>query len=175
MEVIDHQLRVKKLEEIYEDHIEKIKRTIEKKLKQASYLLKMQNQDQKLSKNKQSENYAQVLALKSELEAGLDLWRKQVLSVQSQSIRRAEERVRNELESRREKLADEMRNREKKCEEKRKEKEEEKNMRIIIAKQKIEEKEKKIEKLLSEREKSIVRARKMAETSAKLRELIKTQ
>ena len=31
-----------------------------------------------------------------------------------------------------------------------------------------------VEKLLSEREKSIIRARKMAETSAKLRELIKT-
>ena len=31
-----------------------------------------------------------------------------------------------------------------------------------------------VEKLLGEREKSIIRARKMAETSAKLRELIKT-
>ena len=31
-----------------------------------------------------------------------------------------------------------------------------------------------VEKLLSEREKSIIRARKMAETSEKLRELIKT-
>ena len=84
-------MRVKKLEEIYEDHIEKIKRTIERKLKQASDLLK--NQKSTLSKN--SKTYAQTLALKSELEAGLDLWRKQVLSVQSKSIRRAEERVRN--------------------------------------------------------------------------------
>eukprot|EP00092_Neocalanus_flemingeri_P009343 GFUD01010055.1.p1 GENE.GFUD01010055.1~~GFUD01010055.1.p1 ORF type:complete len:782 (-),score=232.97 GFUD01010055.1:117-2462(-) len=174
LEVMEHQLRVKKLEEIYEDHIEKIKRTIEKKLKQASDLLRMQKYNQKSSLDKNSKSYAQAMALKSELEAGLDLWRKQVLSVQSQSIRRAEERVRNELESRREKLAEEMRSREQKCLEKRKEKEEEKKMRIMNAKKKIEEKEKKIEKLLSEREQSIIRARKMAETSAKLRELIKT-
>ena len=137
-------MRVKKLEEIYEDHIEKIKRTIERKLKQASDLLKMQKHNQKSILSKNSKAYAQTLALKSELEAGLDLWRKQVLSVQSQSIRKAEEKVRNELESRREKLAEEMRNREQKCLEKRKEKEEEKNRRLMNAKKKIEEKEKKV-------------------------------
>ena len=44
LEITQHRLRVKKLEEIYEDHIKKIKITIEKKLKQASDLLKMQEQ-----------------------------------------------------------------------------------------------------------------------------------
>jgi hypothetical protein len=124
LEITQHQLRVKKLEEIYEDHIRKIKVTIERKLKQASDLLKMQEQTQKFNSSKYEASYAKTLALKAELEAGLDLWRKQVLSVQSQSIRRAEEKVRHELESRREKLAEEMRNREKKCFVKRKEKEE---------------------------------------------------
>merc|ERR1712106_588867 len=104
----------------------------------------MQKHNQKSTLSKNSKAYAETLALKSELEAGLDLWRKQVLSVQSQSIRRAEEKVRNELESKREKLAEEMRNREQKCLEKRKEKEEEKNRRLMNAKKKIEEKEKKV-------------------------------
>jgi hypothetical protein len=137
-------LRVKKLEEIYEDHIQKIKITIQRKLKQASDLLKMQEQNQKLNSSKYETNYAKTLALKCELEAGLDLWRKQVLSVQSQSIRRAEEKVRHDLNNRREKLAEEMRNREQKCLEKRKEKEAEKKLRVLNAKQKIEEKEKKV-------------------------------
>ena len=53
------------------------------------------------------------------------------------------------MESRREKLAEEMRNREQKCLEKRREKEEEKNMRIMNAKKKIEEKEKKVDQLVS--------------------------
>ena len=55
------------------------------------------------------------------------------MSVQSQSIRRAEEQVRYKLESRREKLAEEMRKRKQKCLEK--------NLRILNAKKKIEEKE----------------------------------
>ena len=101
---MQHQLRVKKLEEIYEDHIKKIKITIEKKLKQASDLLKMQEKSKIFNSSKYEASYAKTLALKAELEAGLDLWRKQVLSVQSQSIRRAEEKVRNKLESRREKI-----------------------------------------------------------------------
>ena len=137
-------MRVKKLEEIYEDHVEKIKLTIQKKLKQASDLLKMQEHNQKLNSNKYEASYAKTLALKAELEAGLDLWRKQVLSVQSKSIRRAEEKVRNDLENRREKLAEEMRNREQKFLEKRKEKEEEKKLRVLNAKKRIEVKEKKV-------------------------------
>ena len=144
LEILQHQLRVKKMEEIYEDHVEKIRRTIERKLKQATELLKVQKQEKDSNLKKYEANYAKTLALKAELEAGLDLWRKQVLSVQSQSIRRAEEKVRNDLESRREKLAEEMRSREQKCLEKRKEKEEEKKMRIMNAKKKIEEKEKKV-------------------------------
>ena len=40
------------------------------------------------------------------------MWRKQVLSVQSLSILRAEERVRKEIGNKKEKLAEEMKNRE---------------------------------------------------------------
>ena len=40
------------------------------------------------------------------------MWRKQVLSVQSLSILKAEERVRKEIEDKKEKLAEEMKNRE---------------------------------------------------------------
>ena len=82
--------------------------------------------------------------------------------------------MRSEIDSRREKLAEEMRTREMKCFENRREKEQEKKKKLKITKMKIEEKDRKVEKLLNEREQSILRARKMAETSAKLREIIKS-
>ena len=50
----------------------------------------------------------------------------------------------NEIDTRREKLTDEMRKREQKCLEKRKEKEEENKIKIMDSKGKIEEKEKKV-------------------------------
>lgn len=165
---------MKKLEELYEDHIQKIKKSIEKKLKQSQEFLSLQKKNQKALINRHSAQYSKTVALKAELESKLDLWRKQVLSVQSLSIRRAEEKVRSELDGRREKLAEEMRSREQKFLEKRKENEKEQDEKRSQTKKKIEEKDKKVEKLLSEREQSILRARKMAETSALLREIIKS-
>ena len=50
----------------------------------------------------------------------------------------------------------------------------EKKKKLRMTQKKIEEKDRKVEKLLNEREQSIIRARKMAETSAKLREIIKS-
>ena len=47
----------------------------------------LQKKNQKAVKNKNCEQYARTLALRAELEGKLDLWRKQVLSVQSLSIR----------------------------------------------------------------------------------------
>lgn len=87
LEVEEQQQRMKKLEELYDDHIDKIKRTIEKKIKRSQDLLNLQKENQKSIFDKYSENYSKTLALKSELEGKLDLWRKQVLSVQSLSIR----------------------------------------------------------------------------------------
>ena len=89
IELEEHQKRMKKLEEIYDDHIEKIKRTIEKKIKQSQEILRLNKQNQKSICDKNSVNFSRTLALKTELEAKLDLWRKQVLSVQSLSIRLA--------------------------------------------------------------------------------------
>ena len=87
IEVEEHQQRMKHLEELYDDHIEKIKRSIEKKLKQSQDLLSRKSENQKSISDKNSEYYSRTLALKAELEGKLDLWRKQVLSVQSLSIR----------------------------------------------------------------------------------------
>ena len=87
LEAEEHQQRMKKLEELYDDLIEKIKRTIEKKIKQSQDLLNHHKENQKSLFNKNTENYTKTLALKAELEGKLDLWRKQVLSVQSLSIR----------------------------------------------------------------------------------------
>ena len=144
MEILEHQLRVQKTEEIFEDHVEKIKKTIEMRFKQSSKQLQFQKQKQKFNMRNYEANYAKTLALNSELESGLDLWRKQVLSIQSQSIRRAEEWVRSELERRRGKLAEEMRSREQKCLEKRKENEAEEELNALNTKKKIAVKEKKV-------------------------------
>ena len=59
-------------------------------------------------------------------------------------FRRAEEKVRNEIDNRREKLAEEMRSRELKCFENRREREQEKKKKLRITKRKIEEKDKKV-------------------------------
>ena len=56
----------------------------------------------------------------------------------------SKEKVRNEIDSRREKLAEEMRSREMKCFENRKEMEIEKRNKLKITKKKIEEKDKKV-------------------------------
>ena len=61
-----------------------------------------------------------------------------------------------------------------KCVENKNEMEMEKKKKLRMTQKKIEEKDRKVEKLLNEREQSIIRARKMAETSAKLREIIKS-
>lgn len=87
LEAEEHQQRMKKLEELYEDHIEKIKKTIEKKIKQSQEILRQQKDQQLSMSSRNSENISKTLALKAELESKLDLWRKQVLSVQSLSIR----------------------------------------------------------------------------------------
>ena len=57
--------------------------------------------------------------------------------------------MRNEIDSRREKLAEEMRSREMKCFENRKEMELEKRNKLKITKKKIEEKDKKVIKSIS--------------------------
>ena len=52
--------------------------------------------------------------VKVELENGLDLWRKRVLKVQSQSITKAEQRMKEDLEKKKERLMDERRKKENK-------------------------------------------------------------
>ena len=104
--------------------------------KESNKLLQFQKQKHKSNLRNYEANY--TLTLKSELESGLDLWRKQVLSIQSQSIRRAEEWVWSELGRRRGKLAEEMRSREQKCLEKRKENEAEEELNALNTKKKLE-------------------------------------
>ena len=84
---MDHERRMKKLEELYEDHIQKIKKSIEKKLQQSQQFLNQQKKNQKALIIRHSAQYSRTVALKVELKSKLDLWRKQVLSVQSLSIR----------------------------------------------------------------------------------------
>ena len=73
----EHQFRIKKLEEIYEDHIEKIKRNIEIKLKQSSDLVRLEKKKQQIIFGKHEASYARTLALKAELE-NRNAWRREM-------------------------------------------------------------------------------------------------
>ena len=118
------------------------------------------------------------------------MWRKQVLSVQSLSILRAEERVRKEIENKKEKLAEEMKNREERFSALQKESQAKSFDKVRYQKKKLEDKNQKvnfilslchsvqilllqIEKLVTDRKATIIRARSLAETSAQLRDLIR--
>ena len=87
--------------------------------------------------------------LKAELDAGLDLWRKQVLSVQSLSILRAEERVRKEIENKKEKLAEEMKNREERFRALQKRSQAKRLNKLRYQKTKLEEKNQKVNFIVS--------------------------
>lgn len=173
-EAKDHQLRMKKLEEIYSDHIEKVKNGIDMKLKRAE---EMKEQEMLKWGNRREScgNPSAVLSLKAELDAGLDLWRKQVLSVQSLSILKAEARARKEIENKKQKIVEEMKNKEKRFQELRSKNQAKSRVKVQTFKQNVIEKNQKIEKLVSDRNNSIVHARNMAETSAQLRTYIKCQ
>ena len=84
-----------------------------------------------------------------ELDAGLDLWRKQVLSVQSLSILRAEERVRKQIEEKKEKLAEEMKNREERFRSLQKKSQAERFHKLRYQKKKLEEKNQKVNFIFS--------------------------
>ena len=57
------------------------------------------------------ERSARARLLRSELESKLDVWRRRVLEVQEESIRRAEEKAKKTTETRRARVASENRDR----------------------------------------------------------------
>jgi hypothetical protein len=117
----------------------------------------------------------QAFALKSELETGLDKWWHQVLEVQSMSIRRAEEKARRELDRRREKVAEEIKTREVRHQEIRGKCEKEVKDQQAWHRRAIWQKQKKVERMLDDRERAVERARKMAFKTAELRDVIRNQ
>ena len=77
------------------------------------------------------------------------MWRKQVLSVQSLSILRAEERVRKEIENKKEKLAEEMKNREERFRALQKKSQAKRFNKLRYQKTKLEEKNQKVNFIVS--------------------------
>jgi len=173
-EAQDHQQRMKKLEEIYSDHIEKSKVVIDTKFKKAKQV--REQEKMKLGNRRgNSRNHSNVLSLKAELDSKLDLWRKHVLSVQSLSILKAEERVRKNIQARKEKIAGEIKNKEERFKALKNESEAKNLSKFELQKQKLEEKSQKVEKLVIDRNATLLQAKRLAENSTKLRELIKEQ
>ena len=118
-------------------------------------------------------NQSTVLSLKSELDSKLDLWRKQVLSVQSLSILKAEENVRKNKEQKKEKLADAIKTKEDRFKVLKNECEAKNFSKLQLQKQKLEAKNRKVEKLVTYRKSTILQAKSLAENSTKLRDMIK--
>ena len=86
----------------------------------------------------------QALALKKELEDGLEKWSKQVLEVQENNLRRAEDKVEDRNKLRRQRSREERRSREKKVLERRKESKEREAEDMKMKREAIETKEKRV-------------------------------
>ena len=86
----------------------------------------------------------QALALKKELEDGLEKWSKQVLEVQENNLKRAEEKVEDRNKLRRQRSREERRGREKRVMERRKESKEREAEDLKMKREAISSKEKRV-------------------------------
>ena len=86
----------------------------------------------------------QALALKKELEDGLEKWSKQVLEVQENNLRRAEDKVEDINKLKRQRSREERRSREKRVLERRKESKEREAEEMKMKREAIETKEKRV-------------------------------
>ena len=85
-----------------------------------------------------------AVALKKELEDGLEKWSKQVLEVQENNLKRAEEKVEDRNKLRRQRSREERRGREKKVMERRKESKEREAEELKMKREAISSKEKRV-------------------------------
>ena len=86
----------------------------------------------------------QALALKKELEEGLEKWSKQVLEVQENNLKRAEAKVEDRTKLRRQRSREERRGREKRVMERRKESKEREAQEMKSRQEAISSKDKKV-------------------------------
>ena len=86
----------------------------------------------------------QALALKKELEEGLEKWSKQVMEVQENNLKRAEAKVEDRTKLRRQRSREERRGREKRVMERRKESKEREAQEMKSRQEAISSKEKKV-------------------------------
>ena len=87
---------------------------------------------------------SQALALKHDLDEGLEKWSEQVLEVQENNIRRAEKQVEEERSRRRERVREERRSKERQVMERRKESKDREAMELKFKREKIEKKNKRV-------------------------------
>ena len=84
------------------------------------------------------------MALKRDLEDGLERWSKKVLEVQENNMRRAEDQVEENKKLRSQRSREERRNRERRVKERRKERKEREDADLKLIRIAIEEKDKKV-------------------------------
>ena len=114
-----------------------------------------------------------MFQLKEELDRKFDNWRKRLLDVQKQSIRLAEERVVSILETRRENLISEMKQKREKHEKTFQKILEIKNNKLAESQRSIKLKYEKAEKFKEEQEKALERSRALARKTSELRDAIR--
>jgi hypothetical protein len=132
----------------------------------------------------------QALAMKKELEDGLERWSQQVLEVQESNMKRAEGQVESKKKLIRQRSREERRSRERRVREKRKESKEREEEELKIKRIAIDTKEKRVnmrtkqeqiiltifsqvDSIIREREQSIERQRLLAAKAARLRRTIR--
>ena len=155
---------MKKLETLYKQNLSRMKTNLESKLEKASSALEEQKQERRrrisgyhvyiLIHLKNTYNFSnqehleqkrdKALVLKQELEDGLERWSKQVLEVQENNMRRAEDQVKDNKKLIRQRSRDDRRSRERRVKERRKESKEREDEDLKLKRITIGEKDKKV-------------------------------
>jgi len=174
-----HQKRMRKLESLYKQNLDKMKNTLETKLENAATSLEDQQKEQqrRISGNQEQQNIKKekTAKMRRELEDGLEKWGKQILEVQDNNIKRAENQAEHKKKSRRDRSREERRGRERRIMERRKQSKEREDENLKLKRIAIETKDKKAESFLKEREQSIERQRRLAAKSAQIRRTMRSQ
>ena len=155
---------MKKLETLYKQNLSRMKTTLESKLEKTSSALEEQKQERRrrisgyrvyiLIHLKNTYHFSnqehleqkrdKALVLKQELEDGLERWSKQVLEVQENNMRRAEDQVEENKELRRQRSREERRSRERRVMERRKDSKEREDADMKLKRIAIDKKDKKV-------------------------------
>jgi len=167
-----------RLNQIHQDGLDKkrsLREAIMEKYRKATELTDFKDRHLKRLKLARAVQCEKVLKLKEELEAKLDSWRKQLLQVQSMSIRKAEERFKMALQKKKTKVATDTVNRTNKHNLLFDKVKQELIQRELSSRMQIQEKMSRSDDICRKKAEALQRSRNLAARGAELRQALKLQ